>query len=181
MTSVELECTHFVGSTDSCSLLYSYVVILKRSGVNFRLHLRQDFTGFNDSYEMCCLLMKWVEYDVQWVRACSLQQHINTYRFDYFLFKAYMLLRSSTSEFSKRIYPVAVRELSGQLFLMAAQYLYFEGNVVKSTPMRWAENSLLVRNYFILHVIRMCIQWCGGALGYPDPYPEPWDIPSLGM
>ena len=47
-----------LGNIDSRTLLDSYLVILKRSIMNFRLHLRQDFAGHNDSYEMCCLLVK---------------------------------------------------------------------------------------------------------------------------
>jgi hypothetical protein len=39
---------------------------------------------------------------------------------------------------------MAVREMSGQLFLMAAQYLYFEGNKAKSASNHCAANPLLV-------------------------------------
>lgn len=63
-----------------------------------------------------------------------------------------MLLRSSMAEVSKLIYPVAVRELSGQLFLMAAQYLCHEGNLVKSAVTRWARPE----NPFMVVVILTC-------------------------
>lgn len=48
----------FAGNIDTCSMIDTYLVILKRSILNFRLHLSQDISGYNDSYEMCCLLVK---------------------------------------------------------------------------------------------------------------------------
>lgn len=65
------------------------------------------------------------------------------YRFDYILFKACMVLRSISSRL-KHIYRMIVRELSGQLYLMTAQYLYLEGNWVRVTELSSKDDNIVV-------------------------------------
>ena len=73
-------------------------------------------------------------------------------RFDYFLYKAYLQLRSISPK-SRTVYHIVVRELCGQFYYMCAQFLYFEEN-------RTAFSSSSKEYSFQVSVVQMQIGVC---------------------